>query len=71
VSERERRARPYQSISAEAVETLVWLLDAGSVDRRRYTMVNRLRALRESEQFESLPNDLRQRIRNILTDEDH
>lgn len=54
---------------AEAVETLVWLLDADSVDRRRYAIVNRLRTVRDSDQFETLPEALRQRVREILARE--
>lgn len=48
---------------------LVSLFDAGSLDRRRYVIVNRLRALRDSDDFATLPDDLRQRVRQIL-DED-
>lgn len=61
--------RSAQPSPAEAVETLVWLLDADSVDRRRYAIVNRLRTVRDSEQFETLPEALRQRVREILARE--
>jgi hypothetical protein len=46
---------------------LVWLLDAeGAVDRRRSPIVNRLRLLRDSEEFADLPESLRQRVREIV-----
>jgi hypothetical protein len=45
---------------------LVSLLDAGSLDSRRYVVVNRLRALRDSDDFATLPEDLRERVRQIL-----
>lgn len=61
--------RSAQPSPAEAVETLVWLLDADSVDRRRYAIVNRLRTVRDSDQFETLPEALRQRVREILARE--
>ena len=52
--------------SAEGAATLVWFLDSGGVDRRRYTIVNRLRRLRDSDEFATLPEDLRERIREIV-----
>lgn len=55
-------------ISAEAVETLVWLLETPGVDRRRYRMVNRLRTVRDSEEFPTLPEDLRERVRQIVAE---
>jgi hypothetical protein len=46
---------------------LVWLLDAaGAVDRRRFSIVYRLRSLRDSEEFADLPESLRQRVREIV-----
>jgi hypothetical protein len=68
VSEHEGRGRPSRPISAEAVGTLVWLLDSSSVDRRRYAILNRLRAVRDSDQFESLPDALRDKVRQIIAD---
>jgi predicted RNase H-like nuclease len=58
---------PGKSISAEQVETLVWLLDRG-VDRRRYRIVSRLRSVRDSDEFASLPEDLRERVRQIVAE---
>ncbi|HET7353632.1 MAG TPA: hypothetical protein VFJ11_06245 [Gaiellaceae bacterium] len=58
------------SISAEAAGTLVWLLDNQGVDRRRYAIVNRLRRLRDSEEFATLPESLRQRVREIIDETD-
>jgi hypothetical protein len=57
-------------ISAGAVGALVAFLDTSGFDRRRFRAVNRLRALRDSEQFETLPEDLRQRVREIVADTD-
>jgi hypothetical protein len=57
-------------ISAGAVGALVAFLDTSGFDRRRFKAVNRLRALRDSEQFETLPEDLRQRVREIVADTD-
>jgi hypothetical protein len=47
---------------------LIWLLDANKLDRRRYSVMNRLRAVRESDQFEALPDALRQKVREVLAD---
>jgi hypothetical protein len=58
------------SISAEAAGTLVWLLDNQGVDRRRYAIVNRLRRLRDSEEFATLPESLRQQVREIIDETD-
>jgi hypothetical protein len=68
VSEGERSGRPDRPISPEAVGTLIWLLDANNLDRRRHSVVNRLRAVRESDQFEALPDALRQKVREVLAD---
>jgi len=59
---------PPRATSAEAVGTLVWLLDSQNVDRRRYGILNRLRAVRDSDEFETLPEALRKRVREILAD---
>lgn len=53
---------------AEAVETLVWLLESNGVDRRRYRIVNRLRSVRDSDEFATLPEDLRARVREIVAE---
>ena len=58
------------SISAEAAGTLVWLLDNRGVDRRRYAIVNRLRRLRDSEEFATLPEALRERVRELIDETD-
>lgn len=57
---------PKREASPEAVETLVWLAESEGVDRRRYMIVNRLRAVRDSDQFATLPEDLRARVREIV-----
>src|SRR5438067_508587 len=59
---------PERRISAEAVETLVWLAESKGVERRRYTIVNRLRAVRDSDHFATLPEDLRARVREIVAE---
>jgi hypothetical protein len=66
VSDTDRASQ--RRISAEAVETLVWLLETPEVDRRRYRMVNRLRTVRDSEEFATLPDDLRERVRQIVAE---
>jgi hypothetical protein len=67
VSERESSGRD-RPLSTEAVGTLIWLLDGHSLDRRRYSVLNRLRRVRDSSQFETLPDALRQQVRQIIAD---
>lgn len=55
-------------ISAEAVGTLVAYLETNGFERRRFSVVRRLRAIRDSKQFATLPDDLRERIRQIVAD---
>ena len=59
---------PERNLSAESIETLVWLAKSGGVDRRRYGIVNRLRAIRDSDEFAKLPEDLRKRVREAVAD---
>jgi hypothetical protein len=67
VSETDRT--PEQAIAADTVWTLVWLLETPAVDRRRYRMVNRLRRMvRDREEFATLPEDLRERVRQIVAE---
>jgi hypothetical protein len=66
VSEREQRKGPDRPFFAEGVGMLIALLDRGALDRRR--VVNRLRRLHDSDEFASLPEDLRERIREIIAD---
>jgi hypothetical protein len=66
----EGESRSGGAISAEAAGTLVWLLDNKGVDRRRYSMVNRLRRLRDSDDFAALPEALRERVREIIDESD-
>jgi hypothetical protein len=70
MSEHESKGRPERPVSTEAVGTLIWLLDSESVDRRRYTILSRLKALRDSDQFQSLPDALRQKVREIIAESD-
>ena len=55
---------------AEGVGMLVALLDAGTLDRRRLLVVNRLRQVQQTDDFASLPEDLRERIREIVAEEE-
>ena len=59
---------PEQTTAAETVETLVWLLETPGVDRRRYRIVNRLRSVRDSDEFAILPEDLRESVRKIVAE---
>jgi hypothetical protein len=65
---KKRDRTPDPAISAEAVETLLWLAESNGIDRRRYRIENRLRRLHDSDEFATLPDDLRQKIREILGD---
>jgi hypothetical protein len=66
VTDRDRA--PQREFSAEAVGTLVWLWDSNCLDRRRYRVANRLRSVSSSDHFASLPEDLRERIRQIVSE---
>lgn len=70
VSGREQDEPPVRLMFAEGVGMLIALLDAGTLDRRRYMVVQRLRELQRTEDFASLPEDLRERIREIVADEE-
>jgi hypothetical protein len=68
VSEHEQEETPPRLMFAEGVGMLIALLDSGAIDRRRYTVVNRLRRLQDTDDFASLPEDLRERVREITAD---
>jgi hypothetical protein len=68
ISGRERERAADRPTSAERAATLVWFLDTGGFDRQRFRIVNRLRALHDSDEFATLPEDLRARIREIVAD---
>jgi hypothetical protein len=55
-------------VSAEAVGALVAFVDSRGLDRRRYRIVNRLRAVHDSDAFAALPEDLRERVREIVSE---
>jgi hypothetical protein len=59
---------PQRQLSVDEVETLVWLLGNDGLDNRRYRVVNRLRSVRDSDGFASLPEDLRMRVREIVAE---
>jgi len=62
---------PKREFPTEAVQTLVWLAESDGIDRRRYRVVNRLRSVRDSDEFATLPEDLRERVREIVADAEH
>jgi hypothetical protein len=64
VSEDEQGEPRDRLFFAEGVGMLIALLDAGALGRPR--VVNRLRQLQHTDDFESLPEDLRERIREII-----
>lgn len=68
VNEKGRRPNEERAISTEAVGALVAFLDSTGLDRRRYSVASRLRRIHDSDQFATLPEDLRERIREILAD---
>jgi hypothetical protein len=65
-TEDRERVESTRPISAEAVGTLVAFYDTHGFKQRRYTIVHRLRALRDSDAFATLPADLRERVREIV-----
>jgi hypothetical protein len=69
VSEHEQGETPDRLMFAEGVGMLIALLDAGTLGRPR--VVNRLRQLQRTDDFASLPEDLRERIREITADTEH
>jgi hypothetical protein len=71
MSEHEQGETPARLMFAEGVGMLIALLDTGALDRRRYTAVNRLRQLQHTDDFASLPEELRERIREITADAEH
>jgi hypothetical protein len=57
---------PDRPFLAEGVGMLIALMDKGILGRQR--VAYRLRRLRDSDDFASLPEDLRERIREIIDD---
>jgi len=68
VSDHEQGETPDRLFFAEGVGMLIALLDEGTLSRSR--VVNRLRHLHQTDDFASLPEDLRQRIREIIAEEE-
>ena len=64
MSDHEQEETPDRLFFAEGVGMLIALLDAGTLSRPR--VVNRLRQLQHTDDFASLPEDLRERIREII-----
>jgi hypothetical protein len=69
VSDHQQGETPDRLFFAEGVGMLIALLDAGILGRPR--VVNRLRHLQHTDDFASLPEDLRERIREIISDAEH
>jgi len=53
-------------VSAEAAGSLIAFLETGALRSRRRVVISRLRSLRDSEEFPSLPDDLQQKIRDVV-----
>lgn len=70
MNEREHKRRAKGPVSPEAVGTLIWLLDSDSVDRRRFSILNRLMTVRDSDEFQSLPDALREKGAQIVDESD-
>ena len=68
MNDHEQGETPDRLFFAEGVGMLIALLDAGTLGRPR--VVNRLRHLQHTNDFASLPEDLRERIREIIADEE-
>jgi hypothetical protein len=51
-----------------AVGALVASFDTGAFVSRRHVVIGRLRQIRDSDQFDSLPDDLQQRVREIVAE---
>jgi hypothetical protein len=66
--EQEQAETPDRLMFAEGVGMLIALLDEGTLSRPR--VVNRLRQLQQTDDFASLPEDLRERIRAIVAEEE-
>jgi hypothetical protein len=66
--EQEQGETPDRLFFAEGVGMLIALLDEGTLSRPR--VVNRLRQLQQTDDFASLPEDLRERIRAIVAAEE-
>lgn len=68
VNEREHETHAPRPFLTEGLGMVIALLDAGDLEHRRYAIVSRLRRLHDSDEFASLPEDLRERIREIIAD---
>ena len=64
-AEREQKASG-PPFSAEAVGTLVAFVQMNGFEERRRTVLRRLERIRDSDGFGSLPDDLRERVREIV-----
>lgn len=51
-----------------AVGALIASYETGAFVSRRHVVLGRLRQIRDSSQFESLPDDLQQRVREIVAE---
>ncbi len=55
-------------VSPEAAGSLIAFLETGALRSRRHLVLSRLRSLRDSEEFPSLPEDLQQKIRDVVAE---
>ena len=68
VSDSEQGEGADRPFFAEGVGMLIALMDQGALDRRR--VVYRLQQLQDTDEFVSLPEDLRKRVREIIDDDE-
>ena len=64
--QRNRGQAAGSAISAEGVGMLVAFLDSQRIENRRQHALHRLAELRSSDAFRELPEDLRQRISELI-----
>ena len=63
----EERRDEDAAVSAEAAGALVSILEAGILDVHQSRAMERLLGLHDSDEFASLPDDLRERIRKLVS----
>jgi hypothetical protein len=53
-------------VSPEAAGASISFLETGGLRSRRRVVLSRLRSLRDSDEFPNLPDDLQQKIRDVV-----
>jgi hypothetical protein len=53
-------------VSPEAAGSLIAFLETGALQSRRHVVMSRLRSLRDGDDFPNLPEDLQQKIRDVI-----